>query len=277
MTLFRKAERSKAKLRLGLVGPAGSGKTHSALLIASGIGGKIAVADSENGSANKEVGKKDIPPFDVMVLSSPFTPTKYIEAIKAAEAEGFDVIILDSLSAAWAGSGGLLEKVDAVTKASTSKNSYMAWREVTPLHNKLVDSILQSKCHVIVTMRSKVEYVVEKDEKTGKNVPKKVGLAPVQREGMDYELDLVFDVDQATHYAMASKDRTSLFDGEPHKPSKETGERLAAWLAEGVEPPKPVILCANCLKKGLEVPYAEEVDGSAYCAACATKYREINK
>lgn len=273
MSQFTKAQRAKAKLRLALVGPAGSGKTHSSLLVAGGIGGRIALVDSENASASKEAGKKDIPDFDTMTLSAPFTPMKYVEAIKAAEAEGYDIIILDSLTHAWAGSGGLLERVDAVAKASTSKNSYTAWREVTPLHNKLVDAILQSKCHVIATMRSKVEYVVEKDEKTGKNVPKKVGLAPVQREGLDYEFDVVLDVDQATHYAVASKDRTSLFDGEPHRPSRETGERLAKWLAEGVEV-KP--RCVNCERKGISADAVTETDGMALCGECEKRYKEIN-
>lgn len=276
MSLFQRAERQKAKLRLGMVAPAGAGKTHSSLLIAAGLGKKIAVVDTENSSASKEEGKKNIPPFDVLVLSAPFHPSKYIEALKAAEQEGYDVIILDSLSPAWAGTGGLLDKVNAVTQASTSKNSYMAWRDVTPLHNKLVDAILQSKCHVIATMRAKVEYVIEADEK-GKQRPRKIGLAPIQREGLDFEFDIVFDIDQATHYATASKDRTSLFDGTPFIPSIETGEKLRDWLGQGVEAPQPSKLCTNCEKASKFTVATTEIDEMFLCNDCLTRYKEIKK
>jgi len=271
MSLFRRAERSKAKLRLGLVAPAGAGKTHSALLIAGGLGKRIALIDSENASASKEVGKKDIPDFDTLTLSAPYHPSKYIDAMKVAEDAGYDVIITDSLTHAWAGTGGLLDKVNAVTQASSSKNSYMAWRDVTPLHTKLGDAIRQSKCHVIVTMRSKVEYIIETDEK-GKQKPRKVGLAPIQREGMDYELDVVLDLDQNTHYATASKDRTSLFDGTPFIPTIGTGEMLREWLDSGKE---VVPDCTNCAKKGLTTPAAQDVEGNKFCDECHEKYKAM--
>lgn len=279
MPLFQKAERFKSKLRLGLTSPAGGGKTHSSLLIAKGLGGRIAVVDTENGSARKEVGKNGVPEFDVLVLEAPFTPDKYISAIKEAEKEGYDIIIIDSLSPAWAGSGGLLERADIITKSSASKNSYMAWREVTPLHNKLIDAILQSKCHVIVTMRSKVEYVVETNDK-GKSAPRKVGLAPIQREGMDYEMDIVLDIDQNQHLATASKDRTSIFEGTPFKPSVETGEKLKEWLGTGVEAPPPPIVqpnCSNCAKKNVVTEATKETDGMELCDSCFDKYEEIKK
>ncbi len=235
MTLtIRKAERRRAKARIGLCGPAGSGKTHSALLLASGLGSKIALIDTENGSGELESGKPNIPDYDVVTISAPFDVQKYINAINELGKLGYDVIIIDSLSHAWAGTGGLLDK-----QAEASKrlgNSYTAWRDVTPQHNALVDTILQSPSHVIATMRSKTEYVLELNDK-GKQIPRKVGMAPVQREGMDYEFTLVFDIDQATHSAAVSKDRTSLFDGQlPHKISSLTGECVLEWLNGGAEP-----------------------------------------
>jgi len=274
MSAFQKAQRYKSRLRLGLTSPAGGGKTHSALLIASGLGGKIALIDTENSSASKECGKQDIPPFDVLVLEAPFAPDKYIAAIKEAEKEGYDIIIIDSLSPAWAGSGGLLERADTLTKASSSKNSYMAWRDVTPLHNRLIDSILQSKCHVIVTMRSKVEYIVEQNDK-GKSTPRKIGLAPIQREGTDYELDIVLDLDQKSHTATASKDRTSLFDGEPFRPSKETGERIKEWLGTGEDAPKP--RCQNCSLKNIDREATQEIEDKRFCDECHAKFIELTK
>ncbi|WP_204245018.1 ATP-binding protein [Cloacibacillus sp. An23] len=225
---FRKAERRQAKLRLGLIGPSGSGKTYGALLIAQGLGGKIALIDSENGSGELYADMCD---YDVCQLAPEFTPQKYIAAIHEAERAGYDVIIIDSLSHAWAGAGGVLEMVD---KRKGRGNDFAAWRDVTPQHNALVDAMLQSPCHIIATMRSKTAYDMEKDERTGKIKPVKIGLAPVQREGMDYEFTVVLEIDQQKHMAEATKDRTSLFDGEIFKITPETGEKLRAWLETGL-------------------------------------------
>lgn len=240
---FKKAERKRAKARIALTAPAGGGKTHSALLIAKGLGGKIAVIDTENGSAELEAGKPNIPEFDVITMHAPFDPRKYIAAIDAAEQAGYDIVIIDSLTHAWAGTGGLLDKVDMAAKSSKSGNSYTAWKDVTPLQNQLVEKILQTKCHVIATMRTKTDYVLETNSKGGMQ-PKKVGLAPVQREGMDYEFTIVLDLDQASHVATATKDRTSLFDGNPFMPSEQTGQQIKEWLGSGAEevaPPAPAV------------------------------------
>lgn len=229
---IRKAERKKAKLRMGLVAPSGAGKTYSALLIAFGLGGKVGVIDTENGSADLYANLGD---YDVITLSAPFTIQKYIQAIKAFENADYNTIIIDSLSHAWAGDGGLLDKQGKI--ADTGKgNSYTAWRQITPEHNSLIESMLQSKCHIIATMRAKTEYVMEVTDK-GKQAPKKVGLAPVQRDGMDYEFTVVLDIDVATHQATSSKDRTGLFDGQIFRPTKETGELLLSWLNDGVDAP----------------------------------------
>ena len=225
---FRKAERRQAKLRLGLIGPSGSGKTYGALLIAQGLGGKIALIDSENGSGELYANMCD---YDVCQLTPEFTPQKYILAIHEAERMGYDVIIIDSLSHAWAGAGGVLEMVD---KRKGRGNDFAAWRDVTPQHNALVDAMLQSPCHIIATMRSKTAYDMEKDERTGKVKPVKIGLAPVQREGMEYEFTVVLDIDQQRHLAEATKDRTSLFDGKIFQITPDVGAQLKAWLETGL-------------------------------------------
>lgn len=229
---FRKAERRKAKLRLGLVGPSGSGKTYSALLIAKGLGGKVALIDTENGSGELYANLVD---YDVCPLEPPYTVQKYLAAIEAAEQAGYDVVIIDSLSHAWAGQGGILEQVDA---RKGRGNDFTAWRDVTPWHNKLIDAMLQSKCHIVATMRSKTAYEMEKDER-GKVKPVKVGLAPVQREGMDYEFTVVLELDQQRHMAQASKDRTSLFDGQIFLVTEGTGATLRGWLEGGTDAPAP--------------------------------------
>ena len=226
---FRKAERRKAKLRLGITGVAGSGKTYGALLVAFGLGGKIAMIDTENGSGDLYSALGD---YDVCSLSAPFTVQKYIEAIKTAENAGYDIIIIDSLSHAWAGEGGLLDMQGKIAD-SGRKNSFAAWREVTPLHNKLIDTMLASKCHIIATMRSKTDYVQVENEK-GRMEIRKVGLAPVQRDGMEYEFGVVFDLG-INHIVNVSKDRTSLFDGEVFKLSQETGQALKKWLDTGID------------------------------------------
>lgn len=226
---FRKATRKAAKLRLGLVGPAGSGKTWDALNIALGIGGRIAVVDTENSSAELY---SHLGAYDILIIQAPFTVQKYIDAIRAAEREGYDIIILDSITHAWSGEGGLLDVKDQIVRNSKSGNSWAAWKDVTPLHTTFVEAMLQSKCHIIATMRSKTEYILDYDDRGRRQVPRKVGMAPIQRDGMDYEFTLVFDID-AAHIATASKDRTSLFTGKAFQPSLETGRQLKAWLDGG--------------------------------------------
>jgi hypothetical protein len=239
---IRKAERRKAKLRLGLAGASGSGKTASSLLVAFGITGgwsKIGFIDTENGSGELYVGKSiagcKIGEYAYGRIESPFTVPKYLEAVKALEAAGCEVIIIDSLSHAWAGEGGLLDKQGKLS--DRGGNSYTAWRTVTPEHNSLVEAMLQSKCHIIAAVRSKTEYVQEKDS-NGKTTVRKVGLAPIFRDGVEYEFTAFFDL-AADHTAQASKDRTNLFDGLIFKPSVETGKALLEWLETGTDAPEP--------------------------------------
>lgn len=227
MGKFQKATRKQARLRLGIVGPAGSGKTFSALRIAQGLGERIALIDTENGSASKYSG--DVADFDVLEMTS-YDPAALVENIKAAEAEGYHVLIIDSLSHFWMGKDGALDKKDAAEKRGG--NSYTAWRSVTPMHNAMIDAILTSRCHIIGTMRAKTEYVMEKDEK-GKTTIRKVGLAPVQRDGMEYEFDVVGDIN-ADHQLVVTKSRCStIADAVIDRPGKTFGEQLLQWLEVG--------------------------------------------
>lgn len=215
---FRKAERKKAKLRLALIAPSGFGKTYSALRVAKGLGGKIAVLDTENGSADLYANNFE---YDVLQMNAPYLAKKYLMAIEAAEEAGYTTLIIDSLSHAWAGEGGLLDKQGLI--ADKGGNSWAAWRQVTPDHNKLVEKILQSNLHIIATMRAKTDWVIE----GGK--PVKVGLAPVQRDGMEYEFTCVFDLDKQ-HNGHSSKDRTGLYDGQVIPMTEEVGTKLLGWL-----------------------------------------------
>lgn len=228
---IHRATKRRAKLRLGMSGPAGSGKTYSALLIASGLGGRIGMIDTEHGSGDLYA---DLLPegYDVLSLPPPFTPARYIEALHALEQAGCDTIIVDSLTHAWSGEGGSLDRQGKI--ADKSGNSWQAWRQVTPEHNALVEALLQSPCHIIATMRAKTEYVQERDERTGKNIVRKIGLAPIMRDGIEYEFTVFFELD-VQHMAFVGKDRTRLFDGTIFKPGVETGQELLGWLDAGVE------------------------------------------
>jgi hypothetical protein len=229
---IRKAERKKAKLRLGIAAPSGAGKTYSALLMAFGLGGKVGLIDTEHGSGDLYAHLGD---YDIISIEAPYTIKKYLEAIKAFEEAGYTTIIIDSLSHAWAGDGGLLDKQGKIADSGKA-NGFAAWRTITPEHNALVEAMLRSPCHIIATMRAKQEYVLETNDK-GKQTPRKVGMAPVQRDGMEYEFTVMLDIDMH-HVATASKDRTGMFDGQYFKVSEETGKTLSAWLNTGIEPPK---------------------------------------
>ena len=231
MSVFRKAERRKAKLRLAITGPAGSGKTYGALLIAQGLGGRIAIIDTENGSGDLYSSMCN---YDILNINAPFDPRKYIQAIHDAENEGYDVLIIDSLTHCWISEGGLLDMKEQLA-ASGKYNSFSAWSKVTPLQNKLIEAMLTSRCHIIATMRSRTEYVIVQNDR-GKQEPRKVGLAPVQRDGMDYEFSLVFDLNNE-HTVTVSKDRTSLFDGQSFTLSPEIGSKLLEWLNSGKDIP----------------------------------------
>lgn len=219
---LQKAERKQALIKLGIQGPSGSGKTFSSLLLAYGLVGDwnhIVVIDTENNSSHlySHMGS-----YNVLNLSEPFSPERYIEAIDTCEKAGMRVVIIDSISQEWEGSGGIIE-----THGNMAGNSFTNWNRVTPRHNAFVQKILQSSCHIIATIRSKQDYVLT--DKNGKMVPEKVGLKGVTRDGMDYEFTLVLELD-IKHQATASKDRTGLFiNPMPFQITEKTGSRIKIW------------------------------------------------
>lgn len=225
--MFQRAQRKKAKLRLSIAGISGTGKTWSALEIASGMfpEGKIALLDSEAGRGEL-YGEEFV--YDCAQISAPFSPKKYIDAIKNAEKNSYDVLIIDSLSHAWVGDGGVLSIVE-----SAGGQFQNGWKKGTPEHNALVEAIVQSKLHIIFTMRSKADYVIEVNEK-GKNAPRKVGLAPVQRDGLEYECTISMDINH-DHLAHVTKDNTQLFNQQFVKPTKMMGEQIINWLNSGID------------------------------------------
>ena len=230
---FKRATKKQARLRMALIGPSGSGKTYSALNIGQHLGERIALVDTERGSASKYA---DLFQFDVLELEN-FHPQRYIDAIHEAEAAGYDVLILDSLSHAWMGKDGALELVDKAAKRSGSGNTFGAWREVTPIHNALVDAILQSSCHVIATMRAKTDYAQERDEKTGKTIIRKLGLAPVQRDGLEYEFDIVADMTLDNELVVSKSRCPALTGAVVSKPGQEVADVVRQWLTEGEPAP----------------------------------------
>lgn len=229
---LRQSQRKKAKIKMALQGSAGSGKTYSSLLLAKGlINGdlsKVAIIDSENGSADLYAHLGN---YNVLSLSPPYTPENYIKAINICEKAGMEVIIIDSISHCWD------ELLDFHSKLAG--NSFTNWAKVTPRQKAFVEKILQADAHIICTMRTKQDYVL--NQKDGKFIPEKVGLKSVQRDGLDYEFTLVFDVD-IKHFAVSSKDRTGLFMNKPEFIiSEKTGREILDWceteLVKEVLPP----------------------------------------
>lgn len=238
---IRKAERTQVCPKIAISGPSGSGKTLSALMIAYGITkdwSKILVIDTENSSSElysnadiKGLSKK-IGQFDVIPFGPPYAPERYVQAIQCAEQAKYQVVIIDSLSHSWNGTGGALDKVNN----SNSSNSYTAWKQVTPIFQRMIDAILQSACTVICTMRSKQDYVMETNEK-GKQVPRKVGMAPIIRDGIEYEFTTVFEIN-LDHYGFTSKDRTGMFNGQLIM-DEGIGNAFEIWRTSGA-PVRPI-------------------------------------
>lgn len=254
---IRKAARKQAKLRIGLSGPSGSGKTYSALLLARGLvsaWNKIIVIDTENGSGELY---SDLGDYQTIPMEAPYSPERYIEALELAEKAGAEVIIVDSASHEWEGKGGCLEINEKLAQTKFKGNSWGAWSETTPRHQKFIQALVSSPCHVITTARSKTDMMQTEDKKI-----KKVGTKEIQREGFEYELTVNFTIDREQHMAISSKDRTKLFiDRDPFVISEETGKELKAWNEQGV-------VDVNSLKRqvmfqlrdrlGIELPAKEE-------------------
>jgi energy-coupling factor transporter ATP-binding protein EcfA2 len=235
MLRIQKLVKRKINLRMALVGPTGSGKTFTALTLARELTpGRILVVDSERSSADRYAdffngdGR-----FDHLVLPD-FSPDTYVEALELAHSEGYDCAIVDSLSHAWMGKEGALEQVDKLAKRNGGGgSSFNAWREVTPMHNRLVDALLTFPGHLICTMRVKTEYVVE--SVNGKSVPRKVGLSPVQREGVEYEFDIVGDLDEANNLIVTKTRLMELGGAVIPRPGAKLAQQIRAWVESGAE------------------------------------------
>lgn len=227
---LKKATRKQVKLRLNISAPSGAGKTYSALRMAYGIVGnwdKIAVIDTENRSASLYSHLGD---FFTIDLTPPFSPERYIEAIKACEAGGIECCIIDSSSHEWNGAGGCIEMNEILAQTKYKSNNWSAWNETTPKHDRFVNTVLQSPMHIITCTRSKTETIQE-----GGRV-KKVGMKDIQREGWEYELTVSLNLDRDSHLATPSKDRTGLFEGKiPFLITEKTGEEIKAWCETGVD------------------------------------------
>jgi len=240
---IKKAKREQVKVKIGMMGISGSGKTLSALLLGYGllkaqhpeltdaqIWEKILVIDTENGSASLyaglHVGSDHVGEFLTIDIEAPFTVEKYTQAIDAAQEAGVEFLIIDSMSHVWQAEGGLLDKQSVL--AQKTNNSYTAWKSVTPEYNKLMEKILQCPMHVVSSYRAKKEYTMEEVGGKKKVTPK--GIGAQFREGADYESTIYFEIDQE-HRAYASKDRTHLFDGQLFIISSDTGRKIAGWLA----------------------------------------------
>ena len=233
---FRKAVKYDAKLRFAVCGPSGSGKTYTLLQLATELGGPVALIDTERGSASKYA---DIFEFDVLELES-YDPQRLIEIIDYVASNGYRILCIDSLSHFWIGKDGELDKVDRAARRMQTPNSFAAWKEVTPLHNALIDKIVGAPLHILASMRSKTEWILDRDERTGKTVPRKVGMAPVMRDGIEYEFDVCGDMDQDNTLLITKSRCPKLAGGVFPKPGKELADLLKEWLggvpAERVEP-----------------------------------------
>lgn len=232
---FTRATKAQAKARLAFAGPSGSGKTYTSLTTATALGGRIAFIDTERGSASKYA---DLFTFDVLTMHT-YDPRDLVKALAAAGANGYDVVVVDSLSHFWMGIGGMLEQVDHAAKRSGGGNTFAGWKEARPMERAMVDALLSYPGHVIVTMRTKTEWVVEENDR-GKKVPKKIGTKPEQREGIEYEFDIVGDLDLDNTLIVSKSRCKPLAKAVIREPGEEFGHKVKEWLSAGVEPATPV-------------------------------------
>ena len=242
--MFTEAVRSKSAMNIGIMGQTFTGKTYSALLLARGLAGdngKIALVDCEGGRANLYA---HVTKFDTLTLHPPYTPERYIEAIESAQAAGYAVVILDTISNEWSGEGGILNEQERITDRDP-KRRWSCWADLTPRHTRFINTVIRSPIHIISTMRVKMQYVL--DSVDGRNTPRKVGLTPIQRDNIEYEFPILLEMD-ASHMATVVKDMSGVFgtNGDVIRPKIEMGNALRVWIDEGIdiipkeaEPEKP--------------------------------------
>jgi AAA domain-containing protein len=227
---FNRATKKQAKARIALAGPSGSGKTYTSLLTAHVLAERVAVIDTEHRSASKYADEFT---FDVLEVDR-YDPALLVHALAAAGSAGYDAVVVDSLSHFWMGSDGMLEQVDRAAKRSGGGNSFAGWKEMRPVERRMVEAMLAYPGHVIVTMRTKTEYVVEENER-GKKVPRKIGTKPEQRDGIEYEFDIVGDLDLENELIIAKTRCRALAGAVIRKPDQEFGRTIAKWLDDGVD------------------------------------------
>ena len=262
---FKKAQRIQAKIKIAIGGPSGSGKTMSSLVLGYGlikgehpdwtdaqVWDKICIADTENSSGSLYVGARcgaiTIGEYNTIDIRPPFEEQTLIDCIAMCEQHGMEVIIVDSATAFWQGEGGALQTQGKI--AERTNNSFTSWRSIRVDQAKMMQAILQSKCHVICAYRAKTEYVQEKND-NGKTVVRNVGMGIIAEGNTEYEFTTFFLLD-ASHNANAVKDCTGLFDGQFFVITPDTGKKIYQWLSEGaVETPQPVIQKAEAPAEAL--------------------------
>jgi hypothetical protein len=251
--MFAPAVKTESKLRMAIAGPSGSGKTYTALAVAAELvpGGKVAVIDTEHGSAAKYA---DLFKFDVANAAPPYHPDGLIKLVTYAANNGYDVVIVDSATHYWSGAGGVLDLKDDAERRMRNPNSYTAWKDVTPIHQRMVDALISVHAHVIVTMRSKQEYVLV--EKNGKQVPQKMGMAPIQRDGFEYEFDVMMDMDVKNVGHVTKTRCPALTDRDFVKPGADMAAILRDWLtgAAPSQAPSPVVFTPTAAKSNGQQP-----------------------
>ncbi|WP_018587962.1 ATP-binding protein [Salinispora arenicola] len=228
---FAPATKNQAKARIAFAGPSGSGKTYTSLITATALGERVAVIDTERGSASKYA---DEFAFDTLHMHT-YDPRQLVRALAAAGEAGYDAVVVDSLSHFWMGVGGMLEQVDAAAKRSGGGNTFAGWKEARPMERQMVDALLAYPGHVVVTMRTKTEYVVEENDR-GKKIPRKIGTKPEQRDGIEYEFDIVGDLDLDNTLVVAKSRCKPLAKAVIREPDAGFGKQVLDWLTDGADP-----------------------------------------
>lgn len=270
MNPFQPASRTAAKARVALTGPSGSGKTYTALLLATHLADRVAVIDTEHGSASTYAGLNGWT-FDVVTPSS-YAPTALAELLAHAADGGYGAVVIDSLSHYWMGADGMLEQVDK------AKDKMSGWRDAGPAERRMIDAIIGYPGHVIATMRVKTEIVIEKDERTGKMVPRKVGLKPVQRDGVEHEFGVIGELDQAHQLRITKSRIPALSDQVLDEPGADLAMTIREWYEQGEDAPTAIelrdeglastdldvimALGQRALSLGLSGAYVTAADGS---------------